>query len=498
MRDAWFYIFIGSFVIGVAFHSVVYLGTAFTFFSFGLSLSIFLLYLFLGKQKTILLVSLGILAFSFGLLRFDVRALNTGDSILDAKLEKQVTLEGVIITEPDERERSTRLTVKLKTLNGEALSSKALVITERFPRFQYGDRVTLEGIITQPANFESASGREFNYVSFLEKDGIFYTLFFPSVTLLSSEHGHPVKSVLFTIKRTFLRSVEQFIPEPHVSLLGGLLVGAKQSLGDELTEKFRKTGIIHIVVLSGYNVTIVAEAIMRFFSFLPRMAGISLGAFSIVLFAILTGASATIVRASIMALLVILARATERTYAITRALFLAGFFMVLHNPMIVLFDPSFQLSFLATIGLIYLAPQIERYFKLVPSRWKLREFATATIATQLFVLPLLLYMMGEMSLVALPVNLLILGFIPVTMLFGFLTGIIGFIPGVLAMPFGFVTQLFLSYELFVVDIFSAIPFAAVAIPVFPLWVMLLLYFFYGLLLLKLWQRVNTKTNSSIF
>ena len=205
----------------------------------------------------------------------------------------------------------------------------------------------------------------------------------------------------------------------------------------------------------------------------------------------MTGASATIVRASIMALLVIVARATGRTYQVTHGLFLAGFFMVLHNPMIVIYDPSFQLSFLATLGLIYLAPLIEKYFKLIPTKWQLREFAVATIATQIFVLPLILYMMGEISLVALPVNLLILIFIPITMLFGFLSGIVGFMSATLAFPLTFITYLLLEYELKVVEIFSNFPFASLQIPNFPLWLMFGIYTLYIYIMFRMYKNKKT-------
>ncbi|MEK7147475.1 MAG: ComEC/Rec2 family competence protein, partial [Patescibacteria group bacterium] len=102
-------------------------------------------------------------------------------------------------------------------------------------------------------------------------------------------------------------------------------------------EKFRTVGVIHIVVLSGYNITIVAEFIMRLLAFLPRAARLAGGALAIILFAVMTGGSATIVRASLMAILVVVARATGRIYGITRALLLAGFLMVLHNPKILVF-----------------------------------------------------------------------------------------------------------------------------------------------------------------
>jgi len=192
-----------------------------------------------------------------------------------------------------------------------------------------------------------------------------------------------------------------------------------------------------------------------------------------------------------MALLVLLARATGRTYVITRALFIAGFFMILHNPKILVFDSSFQLSFMATLGLIYLAPKIEQYFKLVPTKWQLREFATATVATQLFVLPMILYKMGDLSLVALPVNILVLAFIPITMLFGFLTGVVGFVSTLLSLPLAYVTFALLSYQLKIVEVFASFPYASLHIESFPLWLAVLFYAVYGLVIWRLYKRKSS-------
>lgn len=442
----------------------------------------------LADRRRTLLASLAVIAFGLGIVRLDIAELHRGSALLDSMVGSEAVFHGVIVDEPDIRESNTNYTVRIEDAAGTSVSEKVRVIAESYPAFRYGDKIILKGALMKPEGFETETGRYFDYVSYLAKDDIFYQMLFPEMTHISSGHGHVVKQYLFDFKNAFLAKVQRAIPDPEASLLGGLVVGAKQSLGERLQADFRATGIIHIVVLSGYNVTIVAEAIVRSFAFLPRLAGISLGAGSIVLFAIMVGGSATIVRASIMALLVILARATGRTYDITWALFVAGFGMVMHNPKILLHDASFQLSFLATLGLIWLAPAIERYLGFVPSRFQFREFATATIATQIFVLPLLLYKIGELSLVALPVNLLVLVTVPITMLFGFLAGIIAFVSGVLAVPFAYIAYALLSYQLAVVEFFARLPFASIQIDAFPLWLMLALYALYGVVLYRMYRK----------
>jgi competence protein ComEC len=490
-KETYVHVVIGGFGAGVLVHSVLELGAYFSVFLSLLALTAACLYV---SRRAPLFLFTGIFLVSavLGGIRTDMAFSDTGDARLDARLGMSATLIGTVIDEPDERETNTKLTVEIEQAFFGAdifsVSERVLITTERYPRYAYGDMVRIRGELERPEAFVGDDGRLFHYDRYLGKDDIFYTLYFPEAKKIGEGGGFAVKRLLFSLKHAFLERVAQVIHEPESSLLGGLVVGAKRSMGEVLLEDFRRTGIIHIVVLSGYNVTIVAEFIMRMLSVAPALLSWSAGIAAIVLFAVMTGASATIVRASIMAILVVIARATGRTYAITHALFIAGFLMVLHNPKILLFDASFQLSFLATLGLVQLAPRIERYFKWLPTTWQLREFATATLATQLFVLPLILYLMGEFSVVALPVNLLILPVVPITMLLGALTGALGFIHVALSLPFAYASSALLSYQLFVVELFSRLPFASLAIESFSLFVMCAAYALYGLVLFKLYKN----------
>ena len=179
-----------------------------------------------------------------------------------------------------------------------------------------------------------------------------------------------------------------------------------------------------------------------------------------------------------MAILALIARATGRNYDVLRALILAGIFMILLNPYVLVFDVSFQLSFLATIGVIFLAPRIEKYFTWITKKFQLRDIVSVTCAAYIFVFPFILYKMGNLSLVALPANVLILPFIPFTMLLGFITGGLGFIWYIFAVPAGFLSYIFLHYELLVINFFASLPFASFAIPNFPLIITLAIYAYF--------------------
>ena len=394
----------------------------------------------------------------------------------DHALNKKITLTGKIVEEIDIRETSTRFVLQQD-------STRVLVTTERFVPLSFNDRVSATGVLKTPEPFETNGGRVFNYDKYLAKDNIYYTLSFADVEII--EKGETsIRGILFSVKNFFLRNIARSIGEPQAALGGGITVGAKRSLGDDLLHAFQVTGLIHIVVLSGYNVTIIAEAIMKSLTFLPQRAALSIGAASIGLFVFMVGAGATIVRAGIMAVLALIARATGRLYALTRALIVAGVGMLILNPLILVYDPSFQLSFIATLGLIFVAPQIEKIIPWVPDKFGLKEIVGATIGTQIAVFPFLLYLTGLLSLSSLPSNILVLPIIPLAMLLTLIAGIFGSIPGI-GVLLAFPAYLTLSYVLILVEFIADIPGSAVTLPAFPFWVTLLLY---GIIVWFLWKQ----------
>lgn len=461
-----------GFVVGVLLRSFSDFGWAGVGFFVFLGAVLLIVSSITDGRKLIASIAIFLMAAGLGMARYEIK--DARDLSLDKEAGSRVVLQGIISDEPDERENYTRLVV-------ETNNSKILVYTQHYPEFKYGDEIKINGILKKPKNFNG----EFDWESYLAKDEIYYEMFYPQTKLVSSGNGLFIKKWLFSAKEKYLNALSKIIPEPHSALMAGLTIGAKESIPKSLLEDFRKTGIIHIIVLSGYNISLVADTMMRIFSFLPRALGMSIGVLGIVLFTIMAGAGAATVRASIMALLIVLARATGRIYAITWVLFLTSFFMVLHNPKILRFDAGFQLSFLATLALIYLAPYFEKKLRFVPKKWKLREIAAATISTQIFVLPLLLCKTGIFSAVSLPVNLLILIFVPATMLFGFFSGVLGMIWGTLSIPFGWISYALLQYELSVVQFFASLPFASFNVKNFPLSLTIVIYVAFAIIIFRL-------------
>lgn len=385
--------------------------------------------------------------------------------------EKDYEFAGRIMTEPENRESSKRI-----LFQPENYAEKIILVTSLSNPLNYGDKISFKGKIDRPENFSSNRGIEFDYIHFLAKDQIFYQSYRPQINLI--EQDHSFFGYLFKLKKKFMQAVNKNLPSPQAELVGGILLGLKSSLGEELELAFRRVGLVHIVVLSGYNITIISVALLAVLFFLPLTWRLLTGLFAICLFAVLVGSGATVVRASLMSTIAIFGQIFHKKYDVNRALFVAGIVMIFLNPYILIYDPSFQLSFLATYGLINFSDKVKNILKFLPEKFGFKEIIVSTVATQIAVFPLLSKMIGEISIISLLVNVITLPTIPMAMLLGFLTGAFGLsqnffinISPVASIFFqiptslvAFLANLNLSYVIKITEIFSQLPFATISLP----------------------------------
>lgn len=442
----------------------------------------------LVKKKAPLFLGLFLITSAFGFIRAEY-SFAEKTSFLDTF--GQVVIEGMVIDEPTFSEKSQKVLVEVR--RGEE-KENILLVASLFPEFVYGDVVRVSGVFKKPEAFMTDTGAMFDYPAYLAKDGVRYQVIYPKIEIVSQDGGNFLYSVLFTLRRTFISTLHAYLPEPHATLAGGISIGAQDGMSTEVSDMFRRVGLIHIVVLSGYNITVVADSVMRMTAFLPRIPMLSSGALVVVLFTIMAGASATAVRASVMALIAMLARMVGEKYDISRALALTATIMVLCNPRILLFDPSFQLSFLATFGLIHLSPIFERVFVTVTPFLGLRQILASTLATQAFVVPFLIWKTGQVSLISLVANILVLPTVPASMFLSGVLGVVGSFVPVLGVIFSFPTTLILSYVITTASTLSRVPFASVEVGVPPMIVLVVVYI---VLLLIIWKYKKTRIEESV-
>src|SRR3989344_2575325 len=286
------------------------------FFIFGITCLLVGLVKF-SERKDIVWLSLFILALALGMFRH----LQKTEIVLrefDSELGQLVEIRGIVDGEPIQKAKSQQLVLKIPEKSGQ----KVLAVIRPYPKFQYGDEVKARGMIAEPENFSE----DFDYRSYLAKDGIFYVMSFPEVERIGVMKGSRLHQWLFALKEAFGNKMQSVIPEPESAFIGGLILGQRTAIPEEIIEAFRRTGTSHIVALSGYNITIVASSLMRFLGsfYLPLSLTFWLSGAGIIMFTMLTGAAASVVRASVMGFLVLIAQKSGRIYHMRNALTFAG------------------------------------------------------------------------------------------------------------------------------------------------------------------------------
>jgi competence protein ComEC len=429
---------------------------------------------FRAKRWYVLYLVLCVGACVFGVVRTEVMLAHYAAGQVCAAGAVLAAVPATVVREPDVRDEKQVVVLGFSSEavhgNSACVASDARTIRVRasLPRhtpLAYGDVVEVSGTLAYAEPFMGDDGRVFRYDEFVRKERVHYVLDTPSIEMQAGERGgNPVATALFSLKRWWLSGVAQVLPEPYAALAGGVVVGAQQSLGEELLLMFRDVGLIHIVVLSGYNLTIVAVFIRTMLFWCSRRVSLVASIAAIVAFAVMVGLGPSVVRASIMAIIGILALYGGRQKEVVRALGVAVLVMVLWNPLLLVFDVGFQLSVIATLGLIYGSPVVSRWFVWVPERFELRTLLSATIATQIAVVPLLAYHVGSVSLIAPLANVLVLPVVPLAMLGGFVGGIVGAIVPSMGMVVAYPAYLFFYYIVAVAQWLSHVPHAALAVP----------------------------------
>ncbi|OGZ63153.1 MAG: hypothetical protein A3C58_01780 [Candidatus Staskawiczbacteria bacterium RIFCSPHIGHO2_02_FULL_34_10] len=457
----------------------------------------------MGKhQNNIFIFYFCILFLILGIMRVQISEFN----ILNDKLSQlndapeKVTLTGQIIAEPDIRDTLSKIKIRTESLKIEDAYHKSdgrqiygmrpgsiiLVTLQRYPEYQYLDTVKITGKLKTPAVFE-----DFDYKSYLMKDGIYSVMDFPKIELISQKHDYNAGSFLYEkilfLKDKLIDSINMNFSPPNSDILKGVVFGNDKSMSKDLKDKFSKTGLSHITAVSGSNIVIVISIITAFLLALRlwRQQASILAIFFIWIYIVLIGFPVSGVRAAIMGSLVLLAGVLGRQNTSSRILFLTASIMLLQNPLLLFYDISFQLSFLASMGIIYLKPLIDIFLGFnkkteesseLKKKFKLLfDIISVTLAAQIFTLPIIVYNFGTLSLISPITNILVLPIIPLLTILGFLVSIFGVFSNILGFIFSLPCIALLTYVIKVLEVFSQ-PWAVKTFKNIS-WIWLVIYYF---------------------
>ncbi len=402
-------------------------------------------------------------------------------------------LDAVMVEPPDNRETYTNLRLRVEqiqsldsnqvyTIHGLLLARISTGTT-----FRYGDRIRLQGHLETPPENE-----DFSYRDYLASQEIYSYIHYPSVSLLQHGQGSPFMSALYSFRQHALDVVYHLFPDPEASLLAGILLGEQSGIPPQVQEAFRLTGTSHIIVISGFNIAIIAALFSYIFTrVLGRLRGAIVAAIGIIFYTLLVGANPAVVRAAILGLLTLLALQVGRRQVGLNSLIFVAALMALDTP-VVLWDISFQLSFAATLGIMLYAEPLTKGFTTFTARYIPRDKAEhlagpvgayflITLAATLTTLPLLAYYFQRISVISLFVNPLILPAQPPLMVLGGLAVLTGIIFQPIGQLLAWVTWPFIAYTIRVVELFSATPHGS--IPVSHIGLPLIIVFYLVLIMI---------------
>lgn len=339
-----------------------------------------------------------------------------------------------------------------------------------YPRYTIGDTITVTGKVSIPKvqfpHNDTITQKIFDYRSYLMSNHIGSEMLYPKIELRDDD-AHTVREYLGRWKEELITRSDTYVRSPASMLASGMLFG-ESSMTNELRDAFRTAGLSHIIVLSGFNIAIVITAILFVLSFVPLLIRIAMAVLAVTLFVMMVGAEPSVVRATIMAFIGLLAMVTGREYVARQALILSFLCIILFVPEEVLHGVSLHLSFLATAGIVYLSGPIstiiENYFGNI-SRASLKELFVTTVSAYLATLPYVMYTFGTVSLYALLANVIVLPLVPITMLLSFIVVLFSYVSNGLSLLFGFLDTVIINCMIATARIIGELPYASIRIDV---------------------------------
>lgn len=269
--------------------------------------------------------------------------------------------------------------------------------------------------------------------------------------------GWEIEINLFVNQRKVLdQKITQFLPSPQAELLSGIILGEKKNLPGELRVALRDSSTLHMVVVSGQNLTLLGGVILSLSGLLKKRMAIIISLLAVIFYTLLTGAQVPALRAAIMVILASTALVFGRQKDGVWILGVTGGLMLLINPKWIL-DLSFQLSFLATIGVVVVAPIFLKHLRSLPEL--LSQDLAITTAAQLMVIPIIAQNFHQLSVVGFLANILVGWTIPFIMIIGLAATLVGIFWQTGGEILGIFTNIFLTFFIYIAQFFASLPFS---------------------------------------
>ena len=310
----------------------------------------------------------------------------------------------------------------------ENYTGEILVHTPLYPEYNYGDVLQIGCKLRQPEVIINENGQKFFYDQYLAKDDIYATCYRPRVKWLAQEKNW--QHIFLNAKQYFWQNLNNYLREPASALAKAMLLAARREMPSDLRDMFSRTGLSHVVAISGLHIAIIVYILQSFLYLLGlSRQQVFFGIVIILLsYLFLLGFPSSAVRASLMVGFVMLGPFLGRPTTSINSLLLAAIILVSFNPLVIVYDIGFQLSFLAVLGLLWYVNLWQWLLKFIPNVFKIREMISVTLAAQMFTWPLIVYYFHILSIISPIANIFILPLLPAVLILSLLLSLFGFIP----------------------------------------------------------------------
>lgn len=448
--------------------------------AFIITLAALTTYLILHKKEErlifLLFACLGMLTFSFTNGYFAPNHIKNFTSD-----EKDLFISAVVASDPEISDDRAYFYAEVRSISDKATTTENMtgmvrVTLEKtiaaLPK--YGDEIIIKGKLRSPEKPRNPG--EFDYRRYLSLRRVYYTVYAKDTAceLTGKNSGNWFFRLSYAAKEKLLSIIYSSLPADEARILDGLMLGNQRAIPDDVYDRFKTTGTVHILAVSGMNVGMIGFVVFLLLK-LMRVNRKICAAITMVLitgFMIITGAGGSIIRATIMSYAILIGILIERDVDVYTSLSAAAFFILLFNPAS-LFDPGFQMSFLATAGIVYFIDWFGALFPKMPA-W-LKDTLATTAAAQIFLTPVMVNTFHQLSLISVLANMIIVPLSGTISTLGYFMWLFGLVSATLAKVLGASIWALIRLMMGVVDLMAMAPYAAISVKTLP-WIYVVFYY----------------------
>ena len=367
-----------------------------------------------------------------------------------------ISATAVVIKGPSEGEYNYKYTVKART--GKYKNKKFIVYINKKNKklLEYGDLIEIKGEYSAPEVARSYKG--FDYSQYLKTLNIYGTIKVEESKIINKNQLSPILISINNIKEKMIDNANRNMPKRTANLLLGILIGERDNIQEDIIESFRTANLSHILAVSGAHTSYIILGITYLISKskTPKRIGYIITIINLLIFIIITGASYSVVRACIMAIVVIGAKICYRKENFFTSICISLIIILIQNPFAIN-DIGLKLSFMGTAGIVIFNKSITNFFIKLKIKQKIAEALSVTFSAQLMIMPITILNFNTISLTFFISNILASPLLGIIIIFGFISIFISSILNPISKVLFLILHIFLELLILVSKVTEKIP-----------------------------------------